>query len=794
MTDTGIATLSRFFVSCPGHVEPLLVRELAELVGTHAEVSETRGGVYLDGDLAAAYRACLWSSLAGRVFAEIATDVVEDKDGLYRAAAAAPFETFFTPAETFAVAGHVSHRAFTDSHLPALVVKDAAADRFRNRSGRRPSVDTSAPAVRLYLHLTNRRMRLYLDLSGESLHKRGYRRVSTAAPLRENTAAAVLARAGWSDAVTAFRAGDSSAPFLADPMCGSGTIAIEAVRQALDIAPGLDRDAFGFERLLGHDEHSWSQLLEEATRRREHGIRAWQEAGGRIWASDIDSGAVEATRENAEAAGVAEFLTIAETDFARLRRGALLGALDKSYEPELRLPYFIVTNPPYGRRVHGTGEGAGGSDSVHGRLGRWLAERFTGFRAAVLAASKEQARELGLRAERVNALYNGNLPVVLAVLILDETNRYRAAGRGAAGRRGAGRGAGARAGAVGGDETTGIAMLTNRFAKNMRTLRPYLERESVGSYRLYDADIPQHAAAVDVYTDREGEVFALVQEYAPPKTVDEAAAAKRFAEVVAGVEEFLEIDGARIFTRERRRQRGAAQYRPSDDRRRRTAVVPEDRLLFEINLTDYLDVGLFLDHRLVRRRIGETADGLRFLNLFAYTCSATVHAAAGGAASTVSVDASKTYLAWGKRNLELNGFRGREVDAGAAGRIPSGHALVRADSLRFLEQRAGTYDLMLIDPPTFSNSKSRRHDFDVQTDHVALLRAALARLAPGGRIIFSTNLKSFRLADEVREHASVTDISEETTPPDFARSRKSRHVYVIEGGDAAEPERPGPRP
>jgi 23S rRNA (guanine2445-N2)-methyltransferase / 23S rRNA (guanine2069-N7)-methyltransferase len=403
----------------------------------------------------------------------------------------------------------------------------------------------------------------------------------------------------------------------------------------------------------------------------------------------------------------------------------------------------------------------------------------------VLADSREQARELGLRAERVTALYNGNLEVVLALLVLGESNRFRPArgGRGA-GTRG-GRGAGTRGrGRPSGDETTGVAMLENRFAKNRRALKSVLTREGIECYRLYDADIPQHAAAVDIYTARDGGTIAVVQEYAPPKSVDQAAAAERFSELVAAVASFLGIDEGRIFTRERRRQRGRDQYRRAAHGPSETAVVGEDGLLFELNLTDYLDVGLFLDHRLVRRRIRETVAGLRFLNLFAYTCSATVHAAAGGAARTVSVDTSRPYLSWGARNLRLNGFEAALPGADRPGDGPragggTAHLLVREDSRRFLEQTDERWDLIFIDPPSFSNSKSRERDFDVQADHAALLRAALARLAPGGRILFSTNLRGFRLADEVRDHAAVTDISAEMTPPDFARRQKSRHVYLI---------------
>jgi 23S rRNA (guanine2445-N2)-methyltransferase / 23S rRNA (guanine2069-N7)-methyltransferase len=786
MNQHGAPPVSRFFVSCTGHVEQLLAEEIRRILAGPAPgaggeqdavpapasmVRESSGGVYLEGSLEDAYRVCLWSSLAGRVLGELATDIATDRDALYRAAAAVPFDEYFDVDRTFAVFGHSAHREFRDSRLAFLVVKDAIADRFRERLGRRPSVDTERPEVRINLHLTDSRMRLYVDFSGESLHRRGYRRVATAAPLRENTAAAVLARAGWDAALSAWRRGEGPQPFLADPMCGSGTIAIEAARQALDMAPGADRAEFGLERLRGYDETVWRRLRQEAAERLERGRAQWTAGGGRIWASDADPEAVEATKANAEAAGVPDILTIEEADFARLRRGAILGELNKSFDPDNAAGCFIVTNPPYGHRL-------GGEEArAHEGLGRWLAERFTGFRAAVLADSKEQARELGLRADRLYSLYNGNLSVVLAVIVLDQSNRFRPGGN-----RGAARGvAGGTGGASGGgrpapagpasatseDATRGVESIINRLRKNRRGLKRYLEREAVSCYRIYDADIPQYAAAVDVYVDREGVTRAVVQEYAPPATVDEAAAAMRFAELIQAVQFFLEIGPEAVFTRERRRQRGTEQYRPCSTAGSVTAVVEEDGLRFEVNFTDYLDVGLFPDHRLVRRRIRERAESVRFLNLFAYTCAATVHAAAGGASRTVSVDASNTYLEWGKRNLGLNGIVG------------PAHEIVRSDSLTFLRRGRNTYDLMLIDPPSFSNSKSRDADLDVQRDHVELCRAALSRLAPGGSIFFSANLRSFSLSDDVREMAEVTDLAEDTLTPDFARSARRRHVYLL---------------
>ncbi|MFP4012336.1 MAG: bifunctional 23S rRNA (guanine(2069)-N(7))-methyltransferase RlmK/23S rRNA (guanine(2445)-N(2))-methyltransferase RlmL, partial [Spirochaetaceae bacterium] len=768
------ASFARFFATCPGHIEPLLYREISEILaeagteagtadgagtetgaadgaGTEAPVRQTRGGVYFAGELSAAYRVCLWSSLAGRVLGEIAVGAIADRDDLYRLASEPAYERYFEATNTIAVFGHVSHRAFRDTRLPLLVVKDAVADRFRARSGTRPSVDTEEPEVRLYLHLTDRQARLYIDLSGESLHRRGYRRISTAAPLRENTAAAVLRRLGWTEALRRWRRRGGECPFLADPMCGSGTIPIEAARQAVDTAPGLGRERFGFETLSNYAAPTWQALRDEARRRSEEGRRQWLAAGGRIWASDEDEDAVSAVRENASAAGVEDLLTIDTADFLRLPRGAVLGALNKGYTPEAGLPYFIAMNPPYGERL-----GGNDAEKLYEGIGRRLSEQFRGVRAGVLAGSKEQARTLGLRATGVHPLYNGNLAVVLAVIDIDDTNRFRPVSRA----DGWGRT----------DETRGPAMLENRLRKNRRALRRFLEEERVRCYRIYDADIPQYAATVDVLTDRDDHRWAVVQEYEPPATVEREAARRRFGELAETVRRFLELEESRVITRRRHRQREGQQYERAARPRSRTILVEEDGLLFELNLTDYLDFGLFLDHRLVRRWIRRRAAAGRFLNLFAYTCSATVHAAAGGAERTVSVDTSRSYLDWGRRNLRLNGFTGPR------------HELLRAGATAYLDSADDTFDLIFLDPPSFSNSKSREGDFDVQRDHPRLLRSALSRLSASGEIVFSSNLRSFVLSEEIARIAEVSDISEKTLPPDFARRKKQRHVYVLRKG------------
>lgn len=831
-----------FFSPCPRYMEELLAAEIRALA-PDSSPQPTTGGVAFAGPIETGLRVCLWSRLADRVLLELERDRVAGRDDLYALARHVAWERHFSVDETIAVFGHSAHSAFRHSGLPFLVVKDAVCDRFRARTDRRPSVDTSQPDIRISLYLTERTAIVYLDLAGESLHRRGYRTESVTAPLRENTAAAVLIRSGWLAALERWRAEGGPPPLLVDPMCGSGTIPIEAALMATDSAPGLTRSRFGFESWSGYDRALRDTLLDEARERQSTGIECWRDAGGRIWASDRDPDAVAAAQANADRAGVSRCIEFAQREFAALKRGALLGrwtaTVDRapessavtadstgySSETESRDPrLFLVTNPPYGMRLDAGDNGSGGSDGsgrsdnrgsrigatgggasagrsgpgggasggrgrslggewggrdasggrgsdvepgdpagdtgrIYAALGRWLAQTLTGFSATVLAVSRDQLRQLGLQAERLLTFYNGGTEVVAGVLRLDETNRYRKPTASASTPAGADRTATS-------SDDEGTRAIINRLRKNRRMLRPLL-REGIVCYRLYDADIPQYAAAIDVYSDESGGTFAVLQEYAPPPEIPPDIAAGRLEQLRAAAVEYLNIGDERIVLKQRRRQRGTGQYAPDRSTEVPRIVVEERGMRFEVRPAGYIDTGLFCDKRDLRGVIRSRASGCRFLNLFAYTCSASVAAALGGASETVSVDTSRTYLEWGRRNLRLNQLDDRT------------NRLVNEDSLHYLESTSGQFDLILVDPPTFSNSKSRDRDFDLQRDHSRLISLAAARLARGGTILFANNYRRFRLDSELTENMEIEDLSDELLPPDFARSRKRHHVFDI---------------
>jgi len=295
-----------------------------------------------------------------------------------------------------------------------------------------------------------------------------------------------------------------------------------------------------------------------------------------------------------------------------------------------------------------------------------------------------------------------------------------------------------------------VDALCNRVLKNQRHLAKWARHEGIEAYRLYDRDMPEFPLAIDRYADwLSVQVFEKKRPLTPQKldSICEALASG------------LAVPRAQVATKSRRQQRGNDQYRQMSDRAP-SFRVSEYGLRFEVNLLRYLDNGLFLDHRDTRRMIRDTASGRSFLNLFAYTGSFTVYAAAGGAQRSVTVDLSKTYQAWSQRNLAHNGLDEER------------HSFVQSDVLTFLERMRwarARFELIMLDPPSFSNSKRMGESFDIQRDHRKLLQGTLDLLAPGGELYFSTNRRGFRLDPTIGELATIVEISTRTVPRDFKR-------------------------
>jgi len=702
-----------FFATCPKGLEYLLVDELKTLGAD--DVHEALAGVHFRGELEAGYRACLWSRLASRVLMPLAQFEAPDADALYAGARAIAWDEQLDVATSFAVDAVGSTQGVTHSQYAALRVKDAIVDTFRDKTGERPNVDTEHPGLRINLVLRKGKAIISINLSGPPLHQRGYRKGAGVAPLKENLAAAMLLRAGW----PAIYAGGGG---LVDPLCGSGTLPIEAALMTADVAPGLRRERWGFTRWRGHDGTLWKKLHDEADARAQAGLQASRPA---FFGFDENPSVLNEARRNAQEALLSGFIQFGRQSLEHLHR-----------PHELAAPGLLITNPPYGERM---GEDAD-VIALYRLLGAKLKGEFPGWKASVIAADEAHGHALGLRADKRYKLYNGAIECTLLNFEIAAADAPKPEPK---------------------PLSAGAQMVKNRVEKNFRHLRKRAEREGIECWRVYDADLPEYAAAIDIYADH-----LHIQEYAAPASIDEAKAITRWRELVRGAGEALNVPRERIALKQRARGKGGEKYGRLQHRGE-FFEVREGGLKFLVNLHDYLDTGLFLDHRPLRARVRGLAKGKRFLNLFCYTGAFSVYAAAGGAAETTNVDLSQTYLDWTARNLAINGFD------------LTRNKLVRDDAVAYLQNHSAMFDLIFVDPPTFSNSK-RAQDFDVQRDHVALLKLCGQRLFPGGMILFSNNFRRFKLDETALAEFTIRDISAATVPYDFERNPRIHRSWELQ--------------
>ena len=723
-----------FLASAPRGFADLLARELSSC-GAQG-VRERTLQVAFSGPLECAYRACLWSRIANRVYLQLAHFEAHDAREFHAAVAALDWTAQLAPGATLACDFSGRHPSITHTQFGALKLKDGIVDALRAATGSRPDVSRTRPDVRVHAHAHGTHITLSIDLSGESLHRRGYRAAAGEAPLKENVAAGILLRAGWQElaGVGSGRSAEAAAQFL-DPLCGSGTLCIEAALIAADHAPGLTREYFGFLNWRGHDAALWARLCTEA-----HGrARAGDTGSVTLLGRDQDERAIEQARANAGRAGIAALV--------RFERGALAEARP----PGAHGAGLVCTNPPYGERLADRAR----AESVHRELGALLREHFQGWSAAILTTA-ELGLELGLRAHRTHTVWNGPIECrLLRIQVAPQAQREPGTlGRGVEQHKG----------------SPGARMFANRLGKNIKRLRSWAEREGISCYRLYDADMPEYAFAIDLYQVIEPqESWLYVQEYAAPAEIEREAVQRRRAEVLASLPEVTGVPVERSRLRTRRRTQRGEQYVKLGEQSRVHTVL-EGGLRLRVNFDDYLDTGVFLDHRMTRARLRAAASGRRFLNLFAYTGTATVYAAAGGADGTTSVDLSATYLAWARENLALNGLGGAR------------HRFVQADCRAWVEEAARSserFDLIFLDPPTFSNSKRMEGVLDIGRDHPALIDACVPLLAPAGLMLFSTNAQRFKLDASLMQRYDIRDISADTLPLDFARNPRVHRCYEV---------------
>lgn len=864
MANTSLTThdtpLHEFYASCPEGFETTLADELRGM-GLR-QVRPLKGRVAFAGSPTDAERACLWSRLASRIFVVLGRFACANAEDLYEAARSIAWERILRAGATIAVTARGTNDELRNSHFTALRVKDALCDRMLEVEGRRPNVDTDDPDARISLTLRGNRASIQLDLSGDPLFKRLPReatRTHAAHVLRPDYAALACAQGNWqetcSTALTntkdamhdenAAAPADGSAlangsvtangsalagstaerptptlPVLIDACCAGGGVVLEAASILADRAPGLERRNWGFQSWSEHDAATWRELLNEADRRAE--LAKGRVA--RIVATDPSGDAVACARRILKAAGLADRVIFAQPDLDKISRKLMMPACCGG---EPRGFIFLDTTETAISKMSRVLDlatslhaGACGADPVRVMLSTMP--------TVALTRDDLLIRTLGEPARSLRVMPN-NEEAELA--IFSAANGAISAGEGNVAAEDSMPAEDAVESSAAPSPATTLIDLgdgkprpvlipeSEQFARRLRKVaklrRKWAQREGVTCYRVYDADLPDYSAAIDLY---EGSAttpgrWLVIAEYAAPREVDPSLAEARLLDILTLAPRILQVDPDNVFAKARIRSRGGSQYgkqaggtspsgqhgkggkprggrggsapanrpsqgagsgTPSDIRTRRLPLIEEGGLTFAVNFNDYLDTGIFLDHRITRGLVREHARGKRFfLNLFAYTGTATCYAADAGVEETVTVDLSNTYLDWAERNMEQNGFVGPD------------HHYVRADVMswiRDMRQTRNRWDLIFCDPPTFSNSsKMGRRTWDVQRDHVELLVGLSRLLSREGEAIFSCNLRTFRpdIEELARAGVALTDITDETIPEDFARNKKIHHCYLV---------------
>ena len=728
--------MQNFFATCPKGLENLLFRELVDL--NASSVKETVSGVSFSGNMELAMRVCLYSRFASRIIMNLNTFRCDDDTDLYLGAKGIGYERYFDSDKTIAVSFNGTNRHIRNTQYGALRVKDAVCDRFVECKLERPDVQKNNPDIHIIATLKKGELAVGIDLSGSAQFWREYHRTTGAAPLKENLAAAMVVRSGF----------NGSQNFI-DPMCGSGTLLLEAALLATDTAPGLARSSYGFMNLKDYDENKWQEIYNEALERSNQGKRKAQELGVKIFGFDADSAVVQRARDNIEHAGFSELVSVEH---------CLLDNLTNPCQGVNELPCVVVTNPPYGERMGNFNE----LILLYTTLGHKLKTLFKGGRAAVISTSQELLSCLRLSLDKSYRLFNGALECQLRVFNLDHESSDQAPKADA-------------------NQVLVAVDFSNRLTKNLKNLEKWANREKISAYRIYDADLPDYNAAIDRYNQ-----YYIIQEYQAPSSIKAHVAQKRLLDMIAATIKVTGAIGDDVIVKSREKQKGESQYAKRDDALGHYIEIYEQDVVFKVNLQDYLDTGLFLDARPIRRLIRSMSAGKDFLNLFAYTCSASVMAALGGAKSTTSVDMSRTYLDWGKDNFKINGF---DLDGYNA---TGNHHFTQDDCLSYLSRDHGkTYDLIYIDPPTFSNSKRMEKSFDVQRDHLLMLGNLTRHLNDGGVVIFCTNKRNFKLDDGVAQYGfTVENITPKTFDPDFKRDQQLHTCFKLVYNQAQKQKEP----
>ncbi len=724
MSDTKLDLIA----ACAFGLEAVVRREL-DALGIESAIGQP-GRIHFRGDFETIARTNIWLRTADRVLIRVAEFPAADFDALFETTRDIPWGQWLPADAAFPVTGRSIKSQLSSVPACQRAVKRAIVDALR-RDHATTELPESAAEYKVDIALLKDTATLTIDTTGRSLHRRGYRTSISRAPLKETLAAALVMLSYWR----------RDRPAI-DPFCGSGTIPIEAARIGRNMAPGKQRQ-FAAESWLGVPMYEgapadlWQQVRQEAI---DAELPALEE---RIIGIDIDGKVLQAARDNAVRAGVADDIHFQTGAMQRTSSSKRFGCL--------------ITNPPYGQRI-----GDRQLDDLYASIPEVLAKLPT-WSHYFLTAYPRFEKVVGRQADRRRKLYNGRIectyyqfhgpkPVVNEGAASDEVGKpyVHASGPAAFGQL-----------SEKADEQA--KLFASRLTKRAKHLRRWPTRRGITCFRLYERDIPEIPLVVDRYED-----YLHISEYERPHDRDPAQHSNWLDLMAATAAETLQVPKKNVFLKQRKRQRGTNQHEKLDQTGK-LIEVNEGGLKFLVNLADYVDTGLFLDHRETRNMVRQAAEGATMLNLFAYTGSFTVYAAAGGARRTVSVDMSRTYLDWARRNMHHNGFDGDQ------------HQYVASDVGQFVRQHSPgeMYDLVVLDPPTFSNSKRTEQDWNLQTDAVPLLLDLLPLVRKGGVIFFSNNFRRFKFDSSSLPVREIHEISKQTVPEEFRNRRIHRCWRIV---------------
>ncbi len=510
-----MSVTDQLYATCASGLEQLLAEEIRACGGSNVNVAGS--GVRFDGALDVAYRACIWSRVANRILLPIHSGSAASPEALYEVVQEVDWAKHLEVSGTLAVDFYCSHSNITHSQFGALKVKDAVVDQYRDRFGVRPNVNRDQPDVQINVYLYRNKARIAIDLSGSSLHRRGYREQAGPAPIKENLAAALLLASGWPTAM------EQACTFV-DPMCGSGTIAIEAAMIVCHQAPGLHRDYFGFLGWLQHDAAVWQQVKADA-------LAARKPSACLIVGSDNSAHAIKLAQENAVLAKVDDAIEFVRHD---VLQGSVLKSLNKQSQTTQQSSHekgFILSNPPYGERLS--------ADALfYENLGKQLSQNYSGWKVAVITANAVLLKHARLPFKPLLDVRNGGMDCQLfegTIPLVADANAASLE-----------------------TEQIDATDFINRVKKNNKHLKSWVKREGIRAWRAYDADLPDYAVAIDVYECANKHV--VVQEYQAPVTVNAILAEARLNAIMAAIPELYNVSAANVHLKVRQKQAGRSQY------------------------------------------------------------------------------------------------------------------------------------------------------------------------------------------------------------------------------------------